>query len=179
MAISDTLRGKYIDLVCAEESDAEFTLEIRNDPELTKYIPVLSGDIEGQKRWINNQREKEFDVFYVIKRKDETPIGTLSFYDYVEGSNSCEIGRYISHGNAFENIEAVLLMLDFLFSEHHVDWVLLNIHENNTPVISLWKRFGAQFVCDEQKDGWKSVQYHLKRIDYDNNREMIAKLLRY
>ena len=70
-------------------------------------------------------------------------------------------------------------MLDYLFSEHFVDWILLNIHENNTPVISLWRRFGAKFVCEEQKDGWKAVQYHLERSDYDNNREMVTKLLRY
>ena len=92
MTISNTLCGKYIDLVCAEENDAEFTLEIRNAPELTKYIPVLSGSIMGQKEWITKQKEKEFDVFYVIKKKDGSPIGTLSFYNYVQESNSCEIG---------------------------------------------------------------------------------------
>ena len=179
MAVCEPLRGKYIDLLCAETSDAEFTLNIRNDSELTKYIPSIKTSISNQIMWINEQRNRAFDVFFVIKKKDGIPLGTISYYDFNSDNKSCEIGRYISHGNAFENIEAVLLMLDYLFCEYDLAWILLNIHQNNMPVISLWKRFGALFECEVQKDGWKSVQYHLTQRDYKTNRAMVLKLLRY
>ena len=49
MAITKPILGKWITLRCAEESDAEFTLAIRNDLKLTKFIPKVNGDIESQK----------------------------------------------------------------------------------------------------------------------------------
>ena len=179
MAVWETIRGKYIDLVTADSADAQFTLEIRNDPELTKYIPVINSTVENQKKWIARQREKDFDVFFVMKKHNGDPIGTLSFYDYVENERSCEIGRYISHGNAYENIEAVLLMLDRLFGDVCLSRIMLNIHEQNQPVISLWKRFGAKFNKREDMGGWFSAQYFLYKEDYLAQRDKIAKLLKY
>lgn len=41
MAITKPILGKWITLRCAEESDAEFTLAIRNDLKLTKFIPKV------------------------------------------------------------------------------------------------------------------------------------------
>ena len=64
MAITKPILGKWITLRCAEESDAEFTLAIRNDLKLTKFIPKVNGDIESQKYWIRKQREKYGDYFF-------------------------------------------------------------------------------------------------------------------
>lgn len=69
MAITKPILGKWITLRCAEESDAEFTLAIRNDLKLTKFIPKVNGDIESQKYWIRKQREKYGDYFFIIENK--------------------------------------------------------------------------------------------------------------
>lgn len=179
MAVWEKISGKYIDLITAEADDAQFTLDIRNDPELTKYIPVISNTFENQVNWISRQREKPFDVFFVIKRHDGQSVGTLSFYDYIEKGNLCEIGRYISYGNAFENIEAIFLLLDKLFFVVGLSKTLLNIHEDNNSVISLWSRFGSVYNKKEDMGEWNSVQYFLHKEDYIENRGKIMKLLRY
>lgn len=178
MAICETLKGKYIDLVVADIEDAEFTLGIRNNPELTKYIPIIEGTVENQKKWISTQRGKDFDVFFVIKKQDGESVGTLSYYDYNKEDNACEIGRFISYGNAFENIEAVLLMLDLLFERMGLTQVIMNTNESNGPVISLWSRFGAVFNKEEIMTGWTSAQYILSKDAYLLHRCSIAKLLR-
>ena len=178
MATCETLTGKYINLVVADIYDAEFTLGIRNNHELAKYIPIIEGTVENQKKWISEQRKKSFDVFFVIKKHDGEPIGTLSYYDFNTEDNTCEIGRYISYGDAFENIEAVLLMLDMLFERIGLVKVIMNINESNGPVISLWSRFGAVFNKKERMNGWISAQYTLSKDAYLQRRGCIAKLLR-
>ena len=35
------IEGKYVNLRSVEEQDAEFTLSLRQDPQLTKYLPKL------------------------------------------------------------------------------------------------------------------------------------------
>lgn len=180
MAFCETLIGKYVDLVTANVGDAKFTLDIRNNPNLTRFIPIIQGTIENQKNWISKQIDKPFDVFFVIKKhNNQECIGTLSFYDYEQENNSCEIGRYISHGNAFENIEAVLLLLDKLFITDGLSRIMLNIHEDNQPVISLWTRFGAVFNSKEDMGNWYSAQYFLYKEAYLEYRGTVAKLLRY
>ena len=178
MAIVDKLHGKYIDLVCADIEDAEFTLNIRKDLRLTKYIPLIDNNIDKQEKWIISQRDNIFDVFFVIKRHDGSSIGTISYYDYDKGHNTCEVGRYISYGNSYENIEAAMLLIEDIFSRG-INNVILNNHENNSAVISLWKRFGAKYNCSVIMSGWTAAQYILNNENYYKNCEMIKRLLRY
>ena len=135
MAITKPIFGKWITLRCAEESDAEFTLAIRNDLKLTKFIPKVNGDIESQKYWIRKQREKYGDYFFIIENKSHNSVGTISCYDFDYENNICEGGRYISYGDSIENIEAMLLLYDFIFIEQKFSTIVMNVDENNRKVL--------------------------------------------
>lgn len=177
MAVLDGINGKYVKLKCADQSDAEFTLGIRNNSELSRFIPRLSLGLEEQIDWINRIREAAFDVFFVIKRHDDQSIGTLSFYDFSQAGRCCEVGRFVSEGNSFENIESIVLILDVLFSKKEISGVVLNIHEDNKPVISLWERFGAEYKKNKRMNDWESVQYYLGKEAYFERLMRIKQLL--
>ena len=76
MFIEETIKGKYVTLKSANIEDAEFSLELRQNPALTKYLPKLDVTIEQQKNWILDQRNKNDDYFFVvINNKNERIIG--------------------------------------------------------------------------------------------------------
>lgn len=179
MATMQSIRGQRVNLRCVETTDAAFTLEIRNDPELTAFIPRINGNIAGQTAWIERQRNKWGDYFFLIERAGRQPIGTLAFYDMDEDGKTCEVGRYISRGNALENVEAVILLLDEVFAKRKMESVRLDIDERNQKVIHFWRKFGAEFQLLAQMDGWTAARYILYREKYNKNKGEITPLFRY
>lgn len=177
MAIIEPIAGKRINLRCAEASDAEFTLSIRNDPELTRFIPRVNSDYETQKKWIVSQQDASDSCFLVYERKNHECIGTISYYDFDTLAKKCEIGRYISYGTAMENVEAVLLLLDYLFEETDINEVTLNNDAQNNRIIKFWEKFGATFNTRISMNGWIAAQYKLTKESYYVKREKILALL--
>lgn len=177
MAVTEPLTGKWATLRCADESDARFTLDIRNDLKLNRFIPTVSSTIDNQILWIQKQRTRDFDCFYVIESADGQRRGTISFYDFDEKNSACELGRYISYGNAMENVDAAVLILDYIFDKLKLKTVVLNIDENNSKVIKFWQRFGAELSEVVPMEGWVSDRYLLTAEKYGGHRSRIAALL--
>lgn len=179
MAVTSPLIGKHVSLICANEDDAEFTLALRNDPDLTRYIPKVTNTLEQQRSWIKNQRDKNDDMFFVMQNSKGKKVGTLSFYNIDKGNRRCELGRYVSYGNALENVEAIVLLLDYLFSKNQIESIILNIDKENKKVISLWEKFGATHHSFRDMGNWTATQYHLNSTEYYKNRTKITQLLRW
>lgn len=177
MAITESIAGKFINLRCVEEKDAEFTLEIRKNSELTQFIPKIEGDIESQKKWINKQRVKTGDYFFIIENKQHESVGTISCYDFDYANSICEGGRYISGGNSVENIEAMVLLYDFIFIEKNISKVIINVDENNKKVLSMHKKFGAKYQKTVSVNNWVSRQHFLLKPDYFERKDKILSIL--
>lgn len=81
MVYGEVIEGRYVDLKCCEEDDAEFTLSLRKDSNLGKFFPRIDNTVEEQKAWIRRQQKKEGDYFFVAWNKDGERIGTIGLYD--------------------------------------------------------------------------------------------------
>ena len=178
MAVVNPIVGQYVTLRCIEPSDAEFTLAIRNNEELTKYIPKVKGTIETQRKWIENQRNKKGDYFFMIQKTDGSPAGTISFYDVDLSVGVCELGRYISLGNALENVEAAVMLVDYIFQEAGLKKIILHSDEKNKKIMNFWIKMGAQFEQNVQMDGWTASRYGLTPEMYNEKRPKVVKLLK-
>ena len=119
MAYTKKIIGRYVDLQSVTYEDAEFTLEIRQDPEFVKYLPRLNNTIEQQREWISHQREKQDDYFFVVYDKSGNKIGTCGIYNITE--KRAETGRLALRGNAMQNLEAQLLLFGFGFGQLGLD----------------------------------------------------------
>ena len=166
MAITEPLIGKYVNLRCVEVSDAKFTLEIRNDPALTKYIPKVNGTITTQEAWIAKQRLSNDDYFFIIENKYGEPIGTIGCYDINFKDSTCETGRYVSIGDAVSNIEALVLLHDFVFINKTLKYTNINVDENNRKIIRLNQKIGAEFYEKVDMKGWLSLKGIITKNNY-------------
>lgn len=141
MVYEGKITGQYVYLQSADCDDAEFTLALRQDPVITKYLPELDITVEQQKRWISFQRKKPGDYFFVVRNNENNPIGTVGLYDIV--GNSAESGRLALTGNALENTEASVLLFQFAFDILGLKSITGYIVAGNKRA----ERFNRQFGC--------------------------------
>ena len=141
MVYDGIIKGRYVYLKSADQDDVEFTLSLRQNPLLTRYLPKLDISIEQQKTWIASQREKAGDYFFVARTQDDTPIGTVSIYE-IQGDTS-ESGRLALIGDPLQNIEASLLLFRFAFDIVGLKRVTGYIVDGNKRA----DRFNKQFGC--------------------------------
>ena len=143
MAITEPIIGKYVELRCCTEEDAEFTRDLRKDPEFVKYLPAIDNTVEEQKAWIRHQRLKEGDYFFVVWDKEGNRIGTISIYDVQE--DHAESGRLAIKGsNAFQGIEAQCLSFRFAFGVLGLECINAYIFADNERGIRFNKQFGGK-----------------------------------
>lgn len=147
MYFNEVIEGKYIDMRCVNVDDAQFIVELRNDTSLNQYVNAVSKDVELQTEWIRKQIARDNDYYFIYSDKNGKPSGLCSVYDIDSSSQTASFGRWISWGNAAENVESVILSFDFAF-KNNIRTLNLDIISDNVKVIKFWKRFGAQYDKD-------------------------------
>lgn len=177
MAITAPIEGRYVDLRCCTEDDAEFTRDIRRDPEFVKFLPAIDNTLEEQKAWIRHQREKEGDYFFVVWDKAGKRIGTISIYDVHD--DHAESGRLAIKGdNALLAIEAQLLSFRFAFSVLGLECIDGFILADNKRAIRFNKLFeGCQYPPELDENGKTIIRLKNWREDFEKADKKLSSIL--
>jgi RimJ/RimL family protein N-acetyltransferase len=134
MALVDPIEGFGLVLRCVEESDAQFALDLRADPDLTQYLPSLTISVEQQEAWIRGQRERPGDWYFVAQRKfGGQPEGFISVYAFDDSTKRAEWGRWILRPGSLAAWECEYLMHKFCFE-------IAGLAENYCRTITLNER---------------------------------------
>lgn len=177
MVYDGVIEGKYVDLRSCTEDDAEFTRDIRRDPEFSKFFPVLDNTIEQQKTWIKHQREKKGDYFFVVWNKAGERIGTISIYD-VEGEYA-ESGRLaIKSNNPFDAIEAQILSFRFAFGVLGLNCINGFIFADNERAIRFNQQFaGKQYPPIIDENGREIIKIENWKEDFELADKKLSSIL--
>ncbi len=170
MIYEKNLTGRYVELRSADLDDAEFTLNIRRDPEFKNFFPNFTGTPETQKAWLKYQREKPGDYFFVIwDLKTNTRAGTISVYD-IQG-DECEGGRVaVRSKNPFHAVEAQLLADEFAFKILGLKKVHAHVFADNKRALNFSKLFENTFEPAEYDQDLKREIIHAYRTPQDFER---------
>jgi RimJ/RimL family protein N-acetyltransferase len=108
---------------------------------------------------------------------NDKPIGMRGIYSVTE--KTAESGRTIGYGDAFQNMEALLLGIDFAFDVLGVEKVFMDAASDNSSVRGIQQQIGAveyerRFLEDL---GYEYVFSELTRENYAANREKIMKMI--
>lgn len=157
MVYDEEIVGRTVRLRSVTEDDAEVTLRMRTDPEKTRYVHSVPGDIDSQKAFIRSQMAKEGDYLFLVETLCGEPIGMKGVYNLDPAANSVETGRFISYGSQIQSIEALLLSFDFAFDILGVQKIHMSVLSDNTNMKGIQERFGVtvteveenpEFHCD-------------------------------
>ena len=83
MVYEGILEGRFVNLRPVTKEDAEFILEIRNNPEISKFLPSLNATVDQQQSWIDKQRNDINSYYFIIEDKTKMRIGTTSVYNFI------------------------------------------------------------------------------------------------
>lgn len=177
MAITEPIEGRYVDLKSCTEDDAEFTRDIRKDPEFVKFLPAIDNTVEQQKAWIRKQREKDGDYFFVVWDKKGNRIGTISIYDVHD--DHAESGRLAIKGdNAFQGIEAQILSFRFAFGTLGLKCIDGFIFADNERAIRFNKQFGGRHYPPEMdEEGREIIKIENWREDFEKVDKKLSSIL--
>lgn len=177
MIYENEIVGLTVKLRSVEEADAEETFKMRVDGNKVKYMHKITGTVEDQRNYIRVQRQKPGDYLFLVTDLQNHPIGMRGIYDVTE--ERAESGRTIGYGDAFQNMEALLLGIDFAFDVLGVETVYMDAAADNSSVRGLQQQIGAKEYKREylpQLD-YEYVFSTLSKEDYLPNRQKIMNLI--
>ena len=180
--IGEKISGIFVGLRPAVESDAEFIVKIRTDEAMARFLNKTSGDIAAQKSWMKEQEKRAGDYYFVIEElKTGKALGTISIYD-IDGKSG-EFGRWISLGNALQNLESCVLIYDYAFYKCGLEFVDSFTDVKNSGVVNFHKSFGAQFIKELASGEYKNnpssfAHYRVSKENYPKIRESKINLLK-
>ncbi len=179
MAVYKRIQGKSIYLLPASIDDAEFTFNIRQDPERTKFLHRVSGGLDCQQEWIANQIKRPGDYFFVVYSREGQAIGTDSVYNIDYKKKEAEHGRTILNGNPIQNMEAIIATYDFAFYDLDMELLWASCTVDNTPSIGEVKRLGGIEVSrewDKELDK-ELIIFNVLKKDYDARHNDFLRLI--
>lgn len=177
MVYQKTIEGLTINMRSVVPEDAEVTYAMRMDKEKVRYMHQISGTVEDQRNYIINQNQKAGDYLFLVTDKEGNPIGMRGIYDVTD--DTAESGRTIGYGDAFQNMEALILGFDFAFEILGVKSILMDAAASNSSVRGIQKQIGAieydrKFLSDL---GYEYVYSRLEKADYYAKRGSIYKMI--
>ena len=177
MVWDEIIEGNFIRMRAAQIEDAQFTYDIRQDKEKTKYLHPVHGTVEDQKDWLIRQREREGDYFFVVEDKKKVPIGTIALCN-IQGEEG-EPGRLVIYGDSAQNMEANLLLTDFAFFTCGLSKLHYTVLEKNQNVNSFTKKLGGteEFREFDKELNATVIHYSITKERYMKKSERVRKSL--
>lgn len=146
--------GRYgLKVRLVNESDAEFILSLRTNPNRTKFMITLDNEIENQIRWIQEYKEREregLDYYFIYSKYEGRPIGLnrISHVDFHTKTGKASSWIAIE-GLKYEPITMLLLGNEIVFNSIGLEMSWGEVHKNNNRVIKIFKLFGYKVVDTE------------------------------
>lgn len=151
MVYEGLIKGRYVTLRSADASDVEYTLQIRQNKELNRFMHPVDNDPGKQLNWILGQRDREGDYFFVAQTLDGERVGTVSIYD-IQGSSG-HLGRLIMTGNPFCTFEATIMAMRFAYDELGLEELHGDVHVDNKASKNLSEAVGFHMKEPEFEPG--------------------------
>ena len=172
------IRGKYVYLRSVIPDDAEFILELRSNPQINQYLPILKISVEEQKNWIIEQQKRPGDYYFLVFNMSNEPIGTVRVYDIKDDCG--ESGSLALLGNAFENMEARYLLECFIFDTLGLEKTVATADFENKRAQHFGEAFGTIWDGEGLNSRGKlSKKGHNIKSRSIECRKKIAKMLYY
>ena len=179
MIYDKVIYGNSVDMRSATMEDLEFTYEIRQDRERTKYMHPVTGGLEAQEKWLKGQLTEPGDYFFIVCDKSGHPIGTNAVYQIDERKHEGILGRTLLNCNPIQNYEALIMIYEFAFYILDLVKVRADILEGNKASVSVTEHLGGREIGRDYDEEFNMdiISYEIKREDYEKIKKQLHSVL--
>lgn len=163
MLLQRPLVGKRIVLRSVLESDAEFILTLRNNPDLNQFIHDTDPSLEKQQEWTRRQQQRSDDFYMIIEDHDGRSLGTLGVYNINRKKKTFEWGRWLIVPGApfYVAAESALLAYWFAFNDLSLEEAVFVVKTRNVTVCNYFKTaLRSEIIERDDEDTW--FRFHKK-----------------
>lgn len=168
MIYENELLGDFVKLRYVTESDSQFIIDIRNNPENNKYIHKTADNLERQESWVRSQQKRNNDYYFIIYSKNDQPLGTISLYNFNVLEKEAEFGRWICCGSSVYSLESAILLYNFAFNILGLNCVFTRTMRDNKKVVNIHKRIGAEFIKEIYDEGTILIEQRVYNYQYND-----------
>ncbi|NJB70549.1 diamine N-acetyltransferase [Saonia flava] len=146
------LKGKHINLRALEPTDLDFLYQLENNPSLWE----ISGTSAPYSKhvlqlYLDNAHRDIYDVkqLRLCICNDDKVLGLIDLFDFDPKNLRAGMGIVILEENDRDKgvgTEAILLLCDYAFSVLNLKQVYVNVLEENSVSLSLFKKLGFEQV---------------------------------
>lgn len=137
-----TLDGVALRLRPVRLDDAARIVELRRDPDRSRYLHETDPSVEAQVRWLQSYFDRPDDFYWAVERlADGGTEGFLGVYD-VDGD--AEWGRWVLRPGSLAAAESAWLVHEAAFGLLGLESVLSRTLTENASVVAFHARYGAR-----------------------------------
>jgi RimJ/RimL family protein N-acetyltransferase len=165
--LTEPLVGMAFGLRSPAAGDAQFTVELRCDPQVARFLHAIPGDLGSQLAWESKAVGSQDDLpLVVFRRSTGRPEGTVGIYRIDPPSGTAEWGRWVLRRASVAASESVLLVFTVAFETLGLDSLYCRTLADNSRAIGFHDSLGLsrELTGFFDMDG-RSVPFVQHRID--------------
>lgn len=137
--------GHRYSLRPVEIEDAEFIVDIRTDPRLSRYINSTSPRVSDQVLWLKRYFDRPGDWYFVIiDNRNGQREGVAGIYDFNETQGVAEWGRWVLRPGSLAAVESAALIYRTAFDRLKLVEMYCRTVADNKAVVSFHNSSGAR-----------------------------------
>ncbi|MBV8527429.1 MAG: GNAT family N-acetyltransferase [Candidatus Dormibacteraeota bacterium] len=145
MRLAEPLCGAAFGLRSPQDGDAAFTVQLRSDPDVTRYLHRIPADVATQEHWEAEALARDDDLPLIVFRTTSgAPAGTAGIYRIDHARGTAEWGRWVITHGSLAAVESVLLILRLAFEELALQTLYARTLARNSGALSFHDGLGME-----------------------------------
>jgi hypothetical protein len=161
-----------------EETDAEFIVRIRTDINKSRYISPTDKDLDKQKKWIKEYKNREAnkeELYFIAIDENNVEFATYRLYNRTK--KTIEIGSFISvplYHNPINVIKVDIIMKAYIYDILYFENLIFEVRKANISVVNYHKKFGPTLINEDELNYY----FSLNKKSFYSNKHQFEKLFR-
>ena len=149
MRLDEPLRGLAFGLRSPQDGDAAFTVRLRSDPDVTRFLHRIPDSVVAQLQWETAALARDDDLPLIIFRTTSgAPVGTTGIYRLDWERRSAEWGRWVISNGSLAAVESVLLVMRLAFDHLSLETLYARTLADNARALSVHDSLGLTRVAE-------------------------------
>lgn len=167
------IEGKYVNLREVTIDDAAFILQLRTTGKAVKFLHKTENNLQKQIDYIKRYLTLDNEYYFIIERKDGTPLGTVSIYNIHEDEFTSGRWCMVEHSLPEEVLESSILEWNYAFNVLNLRKDYYDVRKNNKKVLRYHEIWGTRYI----KEGKEDIFFEMTRDMFNQNKQRFLDLL--